>query len=121
MKRALIDVGHFRFTVELDFRDLEPFADFVDVHRRGRMHALRLKSRASEAGGKRHRETARVRRADQLLRIGSLAVFESRSERVAALERSAAEFDAAGTFAKIPFPLGFRFSQWHISLLRRRR
>src|SRR5947208_7915959 len=98
MKHVFVDVGHLRVTVELDFGDFEGRADFLDVHRGCRMHALRLESCASEARRERHRETSRVRGAEELLGIRTLGIFESRSERIASFESSASELDLAGAF-----------------------
>src|SRR6266851_218507 len=113
VERAFVDIRDLRFAVQLDLGDLKAFADFVNVNRRGGVNSLGLEPAAAEAGRKRHRETAGVRGSDQLLRIRSLGIFESRSERVTPFERPAAEFHFSRTLAEISGPFRFSLSYWH--------
>ena len=71
--------------------------------RRG-VHAGGDVTGSGQPGRQRHREAGGVRRADELLGIGTAAVLEARWKRVAALERAAADLHRALPRLEIALP-----------------
>jgi hypothetical protein len=70
-----------------------------------------------EQVGERHREAAGERRRDELLRFGSVAVFESRGERVRPSKHSVANIDLARAGENIPAPVCAAVPHCHVGLL----
>src|SRR5260370_35092465 len=74
----------------MDGSHSETIGRFLQRHRGRRLDALRREPGFTELRGERHRETSRMRCADEFLRIGALFVFETRPERIRSLMEHAA-------------------------------
>src|SRR5919108_1591312 len=64
-----------------------------------------------------HRETGRVRRGDQLLWVGALALLETGRERIAALEHTVTDGEVAFPALEVPAPFGATTACCHLALL----
>src|SRR5580698_6520901 len=61
--------------VEVAFGDGETVANFIERNSGGRFKLLRCQSSSAELPRERHGETTRMRRSEELFRIGANAVF----------------------------------------------
>ena len=88
--------------------------DPVEVDVGGRVSTeVGVKPASAERLGERHREAAGVGGADQLLRVGSLALLEARLERVVAFEPALAGAHDAGALGEGALPAGVRSTDSH--------
>jgi len=76
-KRGLVDAGHTCFADDVAPRDLEPSVLRRDRDLRGRIDVIGLEASLAQCKRQRHREAARMGRAQQFFGIGALAVLEA--------------------------------------------
>src|SRR5262249_8115640 len=112
-KGLRIQARHLGLRVELDPGDPEPPVDALEMHLGRGVDAPGRELGPAQARRQGHGEAPRVRRADQLLGIGSGSVLEPRAERVGALEGAPAELDPALALAQRAFPDGIRVPYRH--------
>lgn len=81
----------------------------------GHVNVIGLEARVAQHQRQRHREAARMSRAQQLFGIRALTAFEARCERICALEQTVSKVDLALTFLEAPFQARVRFTCRHYS------
>src|SRR6266571_1250544 len=100
----VVDSRHFALRVEVNLCNRKAVANFLKSHPGLCVHAFGREPVLLERCGKRHRETTRVRRADELFGIGSRAALHARLERKRAVIGARSHLHVALTSHQIPFP-----------------
>src|SRR5206468_4145006 len=108
-----VDARYFGIGAELDLRDLESLAHLLQRDGGGGVDALGVEASLAEAGGERHRETAGMRRADQLLGVRAGRAFEAGAERILPFKCAAPQLHAAAAVLQVSVPRRFRVPRWH--------
>src|SRR6185312_14671531 len=103
-KSRHIDTRHRGLAGQVTLRDFE--ASILRQYRylRGRIDVIGFESRVSQYERHRHCEATRMGRAEQFLRIPTLAVLEARVERIRAPERAVSEVDLPLPILDASFP-----------------
>src|SRR4051812_4996678 len=99
-----IDTRHRGLADQMTLRDPEASILRQDRDMGGRIDVIGFASRSTQYERHRHREAARMGRAEQFFGIRTLAVVEARVERIRALERPVPEIDLARPVLDAPFP-----------------
>src|SRR6266498_3582959 len=98
--------GDLSDDLQMRLRDGPVRVHAVERDRGRRAQALRHEVHLAELGRERHREAAGVRRGDELLGVGPLAVFEPCRERIGAvLKHATLRRDGAFSGLQVPLPL----------------
>ena len=92
----------------------KPASVLSEVHRAVVSTEVGGEAGLGEPIGERHREAAGVRRRDELLGVGALALLEARLERVVPLVAALAGADGAGTLGEVPLPAGVSSTNRHV-------
>ena len=80
IERLFGDTGNFGLQLQMAFGDAEPALRFVESDGAGGLETVGLESRLRELIRERHGKAARMRRGQQLFRIGSLPLLEAAVE-----------------------------------------
>src|SRR5437764_5028450 len=114
LEGCLVDARDVAFGRKLDARHPPSRVALVEMHGRLGSNFLRLMTGLREPVGERHRKTAGVRRADQLLRIGAGTILHPALERIRSLEGAAPQPHRSRSILERLLPYGFRGTYRHL-------
>src|SRR4051794_28583176 len=106
LEGALVQTGCADARAQLDALDREALVDLLEVNGGVGLHRVHLVAGLAQLAGKRHRVAAGVCCRDQLLGVRSVALLESRLERVRPLVGAAAHPHRPLALGQRPVPHG---------------